>query len=197
MIRDVNFFGGEWGGGGAKGAGTWWCHFGYPNNLAGPILAKRCSICWGSCSICLLMSTVVGGTHVYHVMRLAGSTFTWRSDHRGKWQPPWQMFPRYWGGSHGRAVQSEGPDISAANNCRNMCPPRCTSGTHRKARSQLFFFKTKQKRQAPLTTQSFRYLKCVYDDVLFPGVWFRGRSLRCHRMDGWGEVITSQHDNST
>lgn len=33
MIRDVNFFLG--GGMGAKGAGTWWCHFGYPNNLAG------------------------------------------------------------------------------------------------------------------------------------------------------------------
>lgn len=111
MIRDVNFFGG---GVGAKGAGTWWCHFGYLNNLAGPILAKRCSICWGSCSICLLMSTVVGGTHVYHVMRLAGSTFTWRSDHRGKWQPPWQMFSQSWGESHGRPVQSEGPDISLA-----------------------------------------------------------------------------------
>lgn len=99
---------------GANGAGTWWCHFGYLNNLAGPILAKRCSICWGSCSICLLMSTVVGGTHVYHVMRLAGSTFTWRSDHRGKWQALWQMFSQSWGESHGRPVQSEGQDISLA-----------------------------------------------------------------------------------
>lgn len=29
------------------GVGTLWCHIGYLNNLAGPILAKRCSICWG------------------------------------------------------------------------------------------------------------------------------------------------------
>lgn len=30
------------------------------------------------------MSTVVGGSHVYHVVGRAGRTFTWRSDHRGK-----------------------------------------------------------------------------------------------------------------
>lgn len=29
-----------------------------------------------SCSICLLMSTVVGGTHVCHVTGRAGGTFT-------------------------------------------------------------------------------------------------------------------------
>lgn len=126
---------------GAKGAGTWWCHFGYLNNLAGPILAKRCSICWGSCSICLLMSTVVGGTHVYHVMRRAGSTFTWRSDHRGKWQPPWQMFSQSWGESHGRPVQSEGLDISPATTATTcVClsvHPACTEN-----KESALFFKT-------------------------------------------------------
>ncbi len=111
MIRDVNFFGGGWG---QRGLALGDVTLAIWTIWQGRFLAKRCSICWGSCSICLLMSTVVGGTHVYHVMRLAGSTFTWRSDHRGKWQPPWQMFSQSWGGSHGRPVQSEGPKISPA-----------------------------------------------------------------------------------
>lgn len=106
----------------------------------GQPLPKCYAICRGSCSICLLMSTVVGGTHVYHVTRLAGSTFTWRSDHGGKWQPLWQMFSQSWGGSRGGAVQSEGPDISAATTATTCV---CMS-VHRSAprtRSQLFPFK--------------------------------------------------------
>lgn len=126
MIRDVNFF---WRGVGAKGAGTWWCHIGYLNNLAGPILAKRCSICWGSCSICLLMSTVVGGTHVYHVMRLASSTFTWRSDHRGKWQPPWQMFSSPGERAMGDLYGQVAGICIVSNNCYNMCLPQRTLKT--------------------------------------------------------------------
>lgn len=128
MIRDVNS---SWEGDGAKGAGTWWCHFGYLNNLAGPTLAKHCSICRGSCSICLLMSTVAGGTHVYHVMSRAGSTFTWRSDHRGKWQLLWQMFSLSWEESHGTPVQSEGLDESLATTA-TACLPECTTTLHRK-----------------------------------------------------------------
>ena len=87
---------------------------------------KRRSICWGSCSICLLMSTVVGGTHVCHVTRRAGSTFTWRSDHRGKWQPLWQMFSQSWGRSHGRAVQSEGPGYIARQQLLQHVSAACT-----------------------------------------------------------------------
>lgn len=135
MIRDVNFFAV---GVGAKGSGTWWCHFGYLNNLAGPMLAKKhCSICWGSCSICLLMSAVVGGTHVYHVMRRAGSTFTWRSDHRGKWQPLWQMFLQSWGRGHERPVQSEGLDESLATTAAT-CVRLCVHPAHSETRRQLF-----------------------------------------------------------
>lgn len=84
----------------------------------------------GSCSICLLMSTVVGGTHVCHVTRLAGSTFTWRSGHRGKWQ----MFSPSWWESQGSPEQSEGPDKSpttTATTCVDPAP---------KTKSQLFAF---------------------------------------------------------
>lgn len=120
----------------AKEVGTPWCHFGYLKNLAGPALAKRSSICRGSCSIWLLMSTVVGGTHVCHVMRLAGSTFTWRSDHRGGWQPLWQMFSPSWGESHQRPVQSEGLDVSlsttaAACVCLGVHPAHCETPSQR------------------------------------------------------------------
>lgn len=73
MIRDVNFFQGA-GGFGGKG---WGWHSVMSQRLSGTIWQglisgeNRCSICCGCCSICLLMSSVVGGTHVYHVARLS------------------------------------------------------------------------------------------------------------------------------
>lgn len=73
----------------------------------------------GSCSICLLMSAVVGGTHVCRVTRLAGGTFTWRSDHGGKWQ----MFSQSWGESQGSPEQSEGPDKSPTTTATTRVHP--------------------------------------------------------------------------
>lgn len=160
----------------AKEVGTPWCHFGYSNNLARPTLAKRSSICRGSCSICLLMSTVVGGAHVCHVTRLAGSTFTWRSDHRGKWQRLWQMFSLSWGGSHQRAVQSEGLGCSTRNNCHNMClprPARCET------RRRLFLQNdVKHEKTGPLMWPKKEFqVKCVKQGVQIFTVWTAKRFL--------------------
>lgn len=74
MIRDVNFFFRGRVGSGGKG---WGWHSVMSQRLSGTIWQgpisgeNRCSICCGCCSICLLMSSVVGGTHVYHVARLS------------------------------------------------------------------------------------------------------------------------------
>ena len=66
------------------------------------------------CSICLLMSTVVMGTHVCHVGRRAGSTFTWCPDQRAPSQPrqpSQQMFGHVRGPAHRGHAWSEGLEI--------------------------------------------------------------------------------------
>lgn len=139
MIRDVNFFFSlfffferERGGVAAGQRGLALCDV---TSAIGTIWHGRrrrtaAQFAGGSCSICLLMSAVVGGSHVCRVTRRAGATFTWRSGHRGEWQ----MFSQSWWESQGSPEQSEGPEKAPTTTATTCADPAL------KAKSQLFTF---------------------------------------------------------
>lgn len=136
MIRDVNFFfffffvG--WGGVGAMGAGTWWCHTGYLNNLAGPILAKRCSICWG-----LLLHLPVNEHCCWRCPCVPCREASRQHLHLTLW-PQRKMADvtdvlAVLGREPSETCAVRGPGCIGANNCHNMCLPRCTAAENKES----------------------------------------------------------------